>query len=77
MLTQELQIAESKEPHSRLREFLDKRVKDTIVIFQRIRISRNRMREIRSSGSVGERGGNKPLYPETGNLEQMRRPVPE
>ncbi len=22
------------------------------------------MREIRSSGSVGERGGNKPLYPE-------------
>jgi hypothetical protein len=25
---------------------------------------RNRMREIRSSGSVGERGGNDPLYPE-------------
>jgi hypothetical protein len=23
------------------------------------------MREIRSSGSVGERGGNEPLYPET------------
>jgi hypothetical protein len=25
---------------------------------------RNRMREIRSSGTVGERGGNEPLYPE-------------
>ena len=27
------------------------------------------MREIRSSGSVGERGGNKPLYPETCRVE--------
>ena len=26
------------------------------------------MREIRSYGSVGERGGNEPLYPETGEL---------
>ena len=25
---------------------------------------KNRMREIRSSGTVGERGGNEPLYPE-------------
>jgi len=27
-------------------------------------IRRNRMRESRSYGSVGERGGNEPLYPE-------------
>jgi hypothetical protein len=27
-------------------------------------LSRNRMRKSRSSGSVGERGGNDPLYPE-------------
>ena len=26
------------------------------------------MREIRSSGSVGERGGNEPLYPDTTDL---------
>jgi hypothetical protein len=31
---------------------------------QRIHNLRNRMREIRSSGSVGERGGNEPLYPD-------------
>ena len=31
---------------------------------QRILNLRNRMREICSSGSVGERGGNDPLYPE-------------
>jgi hypothetical protein len=29
---------------------------------------RNRMRKIRSSGSVGERGGNEPLYPEISKL---------
>ena len=32
---------------------------------QQILNLRNRMREIRSSGSVGERGGNDPLYPES------------
>jgi N-sulfoglucosamine sulfohydrolase len=31
---------------------------------QRNRFKRNRMRESRSYGSVGERGGNEPLYPE-------------
>src|SRR5690625_6013256 len=31
---------------------------------QRIRIWRNRMRESRSYGSVGERGGKEPLYPQ-------------
>ena len=31
---------------------------------RRIHNLRNRMREICSSGSVGERGGNNPLYPE-------------
>jgi hypothetical protein len=35
---------------------------------QRIHNLRNRMREICSSGSVGERGGNDPLYPETSEL---------
>ena len=33
-------------------------------MFERNHNLRNRMRETRSSGSVGERGGNKPLYPE-------------
>ena len=32
------------------------------------------MREIRSYGSVGERGGNEPLYPET-NLNDKTRSV--
>ena len=30
------------------------------------------MREIRSYGSVGERGGNEPLYPETPNCEVFK-----
>jgi len=29
------------------------------------------MRESRSSGSVGERGGNEPLYPEIMNFELL------
>ncbi|MEI6900015.1 MAG: hypothetical protein WCL00_09055 [Bacteroidota bacterium] len=33
---------------------------------------RNRMRESRSSGSVGERGGNDPLYPEIRNLAKNK-----
>jgi hypothetical protein len=33
---------------------------------------RNRMREIRSSGSVGERGGNEPLYPESNYPERKQ-----
>ncbi|HKI45539.1 MAG TPA: hypothetical protein VKA08_09445, partial [Balneolales bacterium] len=35
-------------------------------MLKRIHNLRNRMREIRSYGSVGERGGNEPLYPEIG-----------
>ncbi|PSL17640.1 hypothetical protein CLV42_1431, partial [Chitinophaga ginsengisoli] len=35
----------------------------------RNRRQRNRMREIRSYGSVGERGGNDPLYPEPTNFD--------
>jgi hypothetical protein len=30
------------------------------------------MREIRSYGSVGERGGNEPLYPETANKNNIK-----
>ena len=33
------------------------------------------MREIRSYGSVGERGGNEPLYPETANDECRKSKV--
>ena len=36
---------------------------------QRNRFKRNRMRESRSYGSVGERGGNEPLYPEVVNKQ--------
>ena len=32
------------------------------------------MREIRSYGSVGERGGNEPLYPESPHIILMRSP---
>ena len=37
---------------------------------QQILNLRNRMREIRSSGSVGVRGGNDPLYPEGWKREE-------
>jgi hypothetical protein len=50
MSTVEMQIAE------RARKFTN--------IPWRNRKQRNRMRESCSSGSVGERGGNEPLYPE-------------
>ena len=42
-------------------------------MFERNHNLRNRMRETRSSGSVGERGGNKPLYPEFLNYEVKKR----
>jgi hypothetical protein len=42
---------------------------------QRILNLRNRMREICSSGSVGERGGNDPLYPEILNSDLISKIV--
>jgi hypothetical protein len=42
-------------------------------MLKRIHNLRNRMREIRSYGSVGERGGNEPLYPEIDKPGQVQR----
>ena len=61
------------------REFLDHRIEDGVISITAIdkqnRKQRNRMQESCSYGSVGERGGNEPLYPENYNLRRRKEKV--
>lgn len=57
VLTKQLQIAKRN----------GSKMEYTFLPFERNRNQRNRMRKIRSSGSVGERRGNEPLYLEVTN----------